>query len=91
MTASTIAHLYRFEIMIFNQGRTFVMLFSAGIVCLFMIYSFGRDERTATLSLPPIKTRGSRHIAKKDFEENGDSKGILFSTDIYCNTWQLNV
>ena len=71
--------------MIFNQARTVVVFFSAGIGYLFMIYSSGRDEGNATSSLPPIKTRGSRYIAKSDFEENDDSKGILFSTDIYCN------
>ena len=71
--------------MLFNQGRTVVIFFSAGIVYLFMIYSSGREQGTATLSLPPIKTRGSGHSAKRDFEENGDSRGILFSTDIYCN------
>ena len=69
-----------------DQERTVVIFFSAGIGYLFMIYSSGRDEGNATSSLPPIKTRGGRYIAKSDFEENDDSKGILFSTDIYCNT-----
>ena len=71
--------------MIFNQGRAVVILVFWGIGYLFMIYSSGRDEGKATSSLPPIKTRGSRYIAKSDFEENDDSKGILFSTNIYCN------
>ena len=66
-----------------DQERTVVIFFSAGIGYLFMIYSSGRDEGNATSSLPPIKTRGGRYIAKSDFEENDDSKGILFSTDIY--------
>ena len=69
--------------MIFNNGRTVAILFSAGIGCLFMIYSSGRDEGNNTSSLHPIKTRGGRYIAKSDFDENDDSKGILFSTDIY--------
>ena len=71
--------------MIFNKGKTVVILFSAGIGCLFMIYSSGRDEGNNTSSLHPIKTRGGRYIAKSDFDENDESKGILFSTDIYCN------
>ena len=74
--------------MIFNQGRTgrtVVILFSFGIAYLFMIYSFGRDEGTAKSSSLPIKTSGSRHIARSDFEENDSSKGILFSSDICCN------
>ena len=74
--------------MIFNQGRTgrtVLICFSFGIAYLFMIYSFGRDEDTAKSSLPPIKTSGSKHIARSDFEENGSLKGILFSTDICCN------
>ena len=74
--------------MIFNQGRTgrpVVIFFSFGIAYLFMIYSFGRDEDTTKSSLPPIKTSGSEHIATSDFEEKGNLKGILFSTDICCN------
>ena len=66
-------------------------IFSAGIGYLFMIYSSGRDEGNATSSLPPIKTRGGRYIAKSDFEENDDSKGILFSTDIYCNIIKCSI
>ena len=69
--------------MILNNGRTVVILFSAGIGCLFMIYSSGRDEGNNTSSLHPIKTRGGRYIAKSDFDENDESKGILFSTDVY--------
>ena len=71
--------------MIFNKGKTVVILFSAGIGCLFMIYSSGRDEGNNTSSLHPIKTRGGRYIDKSSFDENDGSKGILFSTDIYCN------
>ena len=55
-----------------------VAIVFAGIAYLFIICLFWRDEGTATSSLPPIKTSGSRHIAENDFEENGDSKGILF-------------
>ena len=74
--------------MIFNHGRTVVYYFlSAGIVYLFMIYLFRRDEGTFTSSLPPIKIPGSRQLARSYFEENGDSKGILFSIDICCNAW----
>ena len=50
-----------------------------------MIYLFRRDEGTFTSSLPPIKIPGSRQLARSYFEEKGGSKGILFSTDIYCN------
>ena len=50
-----------------------------------MIYLFGRDEGTATSSLPLIETSGIRHIARSDFEENVGSKGILYLTDICCN------
>ena len=67
--------------MIFNQGRTgrsVVILFSFGIVYLFMLYCFGRNEGAAISSLPPIKTYGGRNIARRDFEENGSLKGILF-------------
>ena len=71
--------------MIFNHERTVVIFFSAGIVYLFMIYLFGRDEGTATSSLPLIETSGIRHIARSDFEENVGSKGILYLTDICCN------
>ena len=74
--------------MIFNQGRTgrtVVILFSFGIAYLFMLYSFGRDEGAAISSLPPIQTSGGRNIARRDFEENGSLKGIIFS--IYYNRW----
>ena len=74
-----------FWIMIFNQKTTVLIIVFAGIAYLFIICLFWRDEGTATSSLPPIKTSGSRHIAENDFEENGDSKGILFWTDFYCN------
>ena len=74
-----------------DQERTVVIFFSAGIGYLFMIYSSGRDEGNVTSSLPPIKTRGGRYIAKSDFEENNDSKGILFSTDIYCNIIKCSI
>ena len=76
-----------FWIMIFNQKPTVFIIVFAGIAYLFIICLFWRDEGTATSSLPPIKTSGSRHIAENDFEENGDSKGILFWTDFYCNKW----
>ena len=67
--------------MIFNHGRTIVIFTSAIIAYLLLIYSFGRDEGTTTSYLPPIKTFDSWHIIRRDFEENGGSKGILFSTD----------
>ena len=76
-----------FWIMIFNQKTTVLIIVFAGIAYLFIICLFWRDEGTATSSLPPIKTSGSRHIAENDFEENGDSKGILFWTDFYCTKW----
>ena len=71
--------------MIFNQGRTgrtVVICFSFGIVYLFMIYYFGRNEDTAKSSLPPIKTSDNRQIARSDFGENDSLKGILFLTNI---------
>ena len=74
-----------FQIMIFNHGRTIVIFTSAIIAYLLLIYSFGRDEGTTTSYLPPIKTFDGLHIVRRDFEENVGSKGILFSTDIYCN------
>ena len=60
-------------------------MFSFGIVYLFMIYSFGRNEDTAKSSLPPIKTSDNRQIARSDFGENDSLKGILFLTNICWN------
>ena len=71
--------------MIFNQGRTgrtVVILFSFGIAYVFMLYSFGRDDGAAISSLPPIKTSGGRNISRRDSEENGSLKSIIFLTDI---------
>ena len=71
--------------MIFNKGKTVVILFSAGIGCLFMIYLSGRDEGKNTSSLHPIKPVAASTLLKAISKKMMIQKGILFSTDIYCN------
>ena len=76
--------------MIFNNGRTDVILFSAGIGCLFMIYLSGRDEGKNTSSLHPIKPVAASTLLKAISKKMMIQKVYYFqpiSIAILLNVW----
>ena len=66
--------------MIYRQNKTLVLLISAGMTYLSLIYLFGGEAETTSSSLPRFEANGNRHITRNILDDGDNLTGIYFKS-----------